>query len=318
MTALLAAADLQKTFRSRGRVVHAVAGVSLAVCAGEAVGIVGESGCGKTTTARMLLRLEEPSAGRITFDGTDITALRGRALRPFRAGAQLVFQNPFEALNPRFSIRRSLAEPLRNFGVPAREHDARIHDALQRVRLTPPSAWLDRRPHELSGGQLQRVVLARALICAPRLIVADEPVSMLDVSVRAGILNLLREARDSLGLAAIYISHDLALIRYVCERTVVMYLGRVVEEGPTHALIAQPAHPYTRALVAAVPVAQPDQDRAALPIRGSLSDAPPAEPGCLFRDRCPHAFARCAADTPALLDVAPGRRAACHLQGALP
>ncbi len=318
MTALLEAVGLQKTFRSRGRAVHAVAGVSLAVRSGEAVGIVGESGCGKTTTARMLLRLEEPSSGQILFDGADITALRGRALRPFRSRAQLVFQNPFEALNPRFSIRRSLAEPLGNFDVPAREHEGRIHDALAHVRLTPPAAWLDRRPHELSGGQLQRVVLARALICRPRLIVADEPVSMLDVSVRAGILNLLREARDSLGLAAIYISHDLALIRYVCERTVVMYLGRVVEEGPTAALIASPAHPYTRALVAAVPVAHVDQDRAALPIRGSPSDAPPAEPGCPFRDRCPHAFARCATDTPLLQDVGPGRRAACHLQGALP
>ena len=318
MTALLEAAGLQKTFRSRGREVHAVADVSLAVRAGEALGIVGESGCGKTTTARMLLRLEEPSGGRILFDGADITALHGRALRPFRARAQLVFQNPFEALNPRFSIRRSLMEPLRNFAVPAREHRDRIGAVLARVRLTPPEAWLDRRPHELSGGQLQRVVLARALICEPRLIVADEPVSMLDVSVRAGILNLLREARDSLGLAAIYISHDLALIRYVCERTIVMYRGRVVEEGPTAALIAKPAHPYTRALVAAVPVAHVDQDRGLLPIRGSLSDAPPAEPGCSFRDRCPCAFGRCAAETPLLSDVAPGRKAACHLEGALP
>jgi oligopeptide/dipeptide ABC transporter ATP-binding protein len=317
MSALLQANGLEKTFRSRGRMVHAVAGVDLQVAAGAALGIVGESGCGKTTTARMLLRLEEPSAGQIRFDGADITALHGSALLPYRARAQLVFQNPFDALNPRFSIRRSLTEPLRNFGVPASEHRDRIEAVLRRVRLTPPEAWLDRRPHELSGGQLQRVVLARALIPGPKLIVADEPVSMLDVSVRAGILNVLREARDSLGLAALYISHDLALIRYVCERTIVMYLGRIVEEGPTAELIAAPAHPYTRALVAAVPVARVDQDRGQLPIRGSLADAPPAEGGCPFRDRCPNAMPRCASETPALRAIAPGRVVACHLEGAM-
>ena len=313
MSALIEAQGLQKTFRARGRLVHAVNDVSLAVAPGEALGIVGESGCGKTTTARMLLRLEDPSAGRILFDGADITSLRGAALRPFRARAQLVFQNPFDALNPRFTIRRSLAEPLRNFGIPEAEHAARIDAVLNRVRLTPPEAWLDRRPHELSGGQLQRVVLARALIPGPSLIVADEPVSMLDVSVRAGILNLLREARDAQGLAAIYISHDLALIRYVCERTLVMYLGRVVEEGPTTELIANPAHPYTRALVAAVPVPRVEQDRAALPIRGALSDAPPTGIGCAFRDRCPHAFARCADETPVARSLGGGRAVACHL-----
>ena len=314
MTALISAQGLQKTFRSHGREVHAVRDVDFAVAAGEALGIVGESGCGKTTTARMLLRLEDPSAGRVIFDGADITELRGRALLPFRARAQLVFQNPFDALNPRFTIRRTLAEPLRNFGVPAHEHADRIAAVLQRVRLTPIEAWLDRHPHELSGGQLQRVVLARALIPGPALIVADEPVSMLDVSVRAGILNLLREARDALGLAAIYISHDLALIRYVCERTVVMYLGRIVEEGPTTALIATPAHPYTRALVAAVPVPRVVQDRASLPIRGSLSDAPPTGVGCAFRDRCLQAFSRCESETPALRGIAPGRTVACHLE----
>ncbi len=317
MSALLEAVGLRKTFRARGRLVHAVEGVSLAVAAGEALGIVGESGCGKTTTARMLLRLEEPTEGGIRFDGADITKLHGNALRPFRARAQLVFQNPFDALNPRFTIRRSLTEPLRNFGVAASEHRERIDAVLRRVRLTPPESWLDRRPHELSGGQLQRVVLARALVPEPRLIVADEPVSMLDVSVRAGILNLLREARDALGLAAIYISHDLALIRYVCERTLVMYLGQVVEEGPTAALIAEPAHPYTAVLVAAVPVARVDQNRAALPVRGSLSDAPPTAPGCTFRDRCPHAMPRCTADTPALRSISGDRRVACHL-GDLP
>jgi oligopeptide/dipeptide ABC transporter ATP-binding protein len=305
--------NLAKTFQLRGRTVRAVQGVSLAVRAGEPLGIVGESGCGKTTTARLLLRLEAPTAGRISFLGGDITDRHGAALLRFRSQAQLVFQNPFDALNPRFTIRRALGEPLHNFGVPRAEHAARIEAVMQRVRLLPATAWLDRRPHELSGGQLQRVVLARALLPQPRLIVADEPVSMLDVSVRAGILNLLRAARDELGLAAIYISHDLALIRYVCERTIVMYLGRVVEEGPTADLIAAPLHPYTRALVAAVPVPRVNQDRAALPIRGSATEAPDDAEGCPFRARCPDAFARCATDDPALREVAPGRRAACHL-----
>lgn len=313
MTAVIAAEGLTKTFRSRGREVFAVRGVSLSVNAGEALGIVGESGCGKTTTARMLLRLEDPTAGRIIHEGRDITTLRGPALLAFRSRSQLVFQNPFDALNPRFSIRRTLAEPLFNFGIPESEHAARIEAVMARVRLTPASAWLERRPHELSGGQLQRVVLARALIPGPSLIVADEPVSMLDVSVRAGILNLLRAARDDLGLAAIYISHDLALIRYVCERTVVMYLGQVVEEGPTVELIARPRHPYTRALVAAVPVPRVDQDRDALPIRGALSDAPPGGVGCAFRDRCLHAMPRCSAEAPALRPVDSGRAVACHL-----
>ncbi|HLY90171.1 MAG TPA: ABC transporter ATP-binding protein [Acetobacteraceae bacterium] len=304
---------LTKTFRSRGRIVHAVQGVSLGVSAGEALGIVGESGCGKTTTARLLLRLEEPSGGAIRFLGDDITARQGHALLHFRARAQLVFQNPFDALNPRFTIRRALTEPLRNFAIPRSEHAERIAAVMQRVRLVPAEAWLDRRPHELSGGQLQRVVLARALLPQPKLIVADEPVSMLDVSVRAGILNVLRAARDELGLAAIYISHDLALIRYVCERTLVMYLGRMVEEGPTAALIAAPLHPYTQALVAAVPVPRVQQDRDSLPIRGSLSEAPDSSAGCPFRVRCPHAFERCDAEAPALRDVAAGRRVACHL-----
>ena len=292
--------------------VRAMVDVSLAVREGEALGIVGESGCGKTTTARTMLRLEEPSAGTLLFDGADVTHLRGEKLRLFRAKAQLVFQNPFDALNPRFTIRRSLQEPLQNFGVKRAAWGERVEAVMARVLLQPSAQWLDRRPHELSGGQLQRVVLARALIPAPKLLVADEPVSMLDVSVRAGILNLLRRARDELGLAAIYISHDLALIRTVCERTAVMYRGRVVEMGPTAALIGAPHHPYTKALIAAVPVPRVDQDRAALPIRGSLSDAAP-EGGCGFRNRCPAAFARCETDTPQLRPTDPARTVACHL-----
>jgi oligopeptide/dipeptide ABC transporter ATP-binding protein len=299
--------------RGRRPTVKAVDGISFALRPGETAGIVGESGCGKTTTARLVLRLLPPSAGAVRFDQADIATLEGAGLKRFRREAQLVFQNPFDALNPRLSIHDSLAEPLRNQAIPRTEWAPRIALAMQRVRLPDAARYLDRFPHELSGGQLQRVVLARALILDPRLLVADEPVSMLDVSVRAGILNLMREARDALGVAALYISHDLALIRYVCDRTIVMYLGRIVEDGPTEAVVRTPRHPYTRALVAAVPVPRVNQSRAPLPIRGNVPDAREPPSGCRFRDRCPQAVASCAEEDPPLRSTGDGVLVACHL-----
>ncbi len=324
MAALVELRDVVKHFpvgRSLGEIVRgkhpavrALDGVSFDVGSGDAVAVVGESGCGKTTLGRLMLKLVEPTAGSITFDGSALASLAGESLRGFRRQAQLVFQNPFDALNPRFTIYRAVAEPLLNAGIDKAEHMDRVAAAFRRVHLPDLDRYLDKYPHQLSGGQLQRVVLARALVLTPRFLVADEPVSMLDVSVRAGILALLREVRDAMGLSAIYISHDLALVRYLCERTLVMYLGRVVEDGPTNEIVRRPRHPYTRALVAAVPVPDADQSRQPLPIKGNVPDAREPPSGCSFRDRCPYAMARCAAETPQLRPAAGGHHVACHLE----
>ena len=304
---------LPQMFAGERPVVRAVDGVSFDIAAGESLGIVGESGCGKTTLGRMLLRLMNPSAGDIRFDGKPLSTMGGDDLKAFRRRAQLVFQNPFDALNPRFTIARAVAEPLFNMGVPSAEHDGRMRQAMRRVRLEDVEAYYEKFPHQLSGGQLQRVVLARALVLEPDFIVADEPVSMLDVSVRAGILNVMRDIGEQMQLAAAYISHDLALIRYVCTRTVTMYLGVVVEDGPTEEVVRNPLHPYTRALVQAVPVPHVDQSRDPLPILGGMPDARNPPSGCRFRDRCPIAIPRCAEEVPPLREVAPRHRVACHL-----
>ncbi|MEX4006736.1 ABC transporter ATP-binding protein [Neoaquamicrobium sediminum] len=298
--------------RGNPPVVKAVDGVTFTIRRGESVGLLGESGCGKTSMGRLLLKLEEATGGAIRFDGEKIADLRGQALKRYRSRAQFIFQNPFDAINPRFTIRQTLSEPLENAGVPSAEREARIVSVLELVRLPEPRQYLDRYPHQLSGGQLQRVVMARALILEPDFVVADEPVSMLDVSVRAGVLNVFRDVRDRLGLTAIYISHDLALVRYVCERTIVMYLGKVMEDGPTEDIVHEPLHPYTKALVAAVPVPDPNQSHDALPIGRGAPDPRNPPSGCVFRDRCPHAFDRCGREVPELRQTGT-RQVACHL-----
>jgi oligopeptide/dipeptide ABC transporter ATP-binding protein len=323
MGRLIAVHDLKKHYpvsRSLGEIargehpaVRALDGVSFEVGERESLGLLGESGCGKTTTGRLILKLEEPTSGHITVEDQPISGLKGAALKEFRRHAQLVFQNPFDALNPRLTMEQSLSEPLINFGVPKAEFADRIAAVLRQVRLPNIRETLPKYPHQLSGGQLQRIVLARALIMGPRFIVADEPVSMLDVSVRAGILNLMRDVQEAASLSAIYISHDLALVRYVAKRTLVMYLGRIVEDGPTEEIVLRPQHPYTRALIAAVPVPRVDQDRGPLPIKGNVPDARKPPSGCRFHNRCPIAIARCAVDDPALLPAASAHRVACHL-----
>jgi oligopeptide/dipeptide ABC transporter ATP-binding protein len=303
---------LAQVLRGERPVVHAVRSVDFEIAPGETVGLLGESGCGKTTTGRLLLKLLEPTSGSIAVGGRELAGLAGTELMAYRRDAQFVFQNPFDALNPRLTIANSLAEPLVNAGIPKSEHLDRMKVVLERVRIRGTDL-LERYPHEMSGGQLQRIVLARALVLEPRFVVADEPVSMLDVSVRAGILNLMRDLQDTLGLTAIYISHDLALVRYVARRTMVMYLGSLVEDGPTEEVIREPLHPYTRALIAAVPQPRVDQSRAPLPLRPGTADARKVGAGCAFVNRCPVAIAACTAERPPLIGLPGGRRVACHL-----
>ncbi|MCX6995711.1 MAG: ABC transporter ATP-binding protein [Kiritimatiellaeota bacterium] len=290
--------------------------MSFALEAGETLGLVGESGCGKSTLGRALLRLEPIHGGRVVFAGMDLAALRGRALKTFRGQAQMIFQDPQGALNPRLAVGGMLGEA---HAVHRRcrraEQAGRVAELLRAVGLDP--AYARRYPHEFSGGQRQRLGLARALAVQPRLIIADEPVSALDVSVQVQILNLLQDLQRDLNLALLFIAHDLAAVRYLCHRVLVMYLGRIVESGPAVAIYAQPRHPYTAALLAAVPDVEKGLQarRAGTPrqlLRGDVPSPADVIPGCPFHPRCPRAEARCRVEIPALREIETGRYTACH------
>ncbi|WP_461209715.1 ABC transporter ATP-binding protein [Desulfocurvus sp. DL9XJH121] len=294
-----------------GGVVHALDGVSLDVARGETVGLVGESGCGKSTLARLALRLERPTSGTISVRGTDIWDAPADFLKNFPSTMQMVFQDPFSSLNPRRTIGATITEPLAIHGVGKAQREQKLHELLDWVGLRPEQAA--RYPHEFSGGQRQRVAIARALALAPDCVICDEPVSALDVSIQAQVLNLLRELQERLGLTYLFISHDLAVVSHVSDRVAVMYLGRLVELAKAGELYASPLHPYTQALLKAVPVPDPDGGRIQLHVQG---DPPsPLDPprGCAFHPRCPRALDICARERPAWREHAPGHFAACHL-----
>jgi len=320
--ALLEVSDLVKHFSVGGGLfggaaglVRAIEGVSFSIWRGETLGLVGESGCGKTTTGRCILQLERPTSGRIVFEGVDLATLPADQLRAVRPRMQVIFQDPYSSLNPRMSIGDILAEPLKVHRIipDAAKRSERVRELLTQVGLSPRHA--ERFPHQLSGGQRQRVGIARALAMNPSLIICDEPVSALDVSIQAQIINLLEDLQARLGLTYLFIAHDLSVVRHISDRIAVMYLGRIVELADRKALYEEPLHPYTRALLSAVPIPDPELEskRERMVLRGEVPSALNPPSGCVFHPRCPIAVDRCSAEIPPLREIKPGHWAACHL-----
>ncbi|NLY93710.1 MAG: dipeptide ABC transporter ATP-binding protein [Myxococcales bacterium] len=296
------------------RHVHAVEDVSLYVKEGETLSLVGESGCGKSTLGRCILRLHEPTSGSVKFRGIEITKLPPRELRTLRREMQIIFQDPHGSLNPRMTVRQTLAEPLRVHGIVTSkgEEEDRVAELMRRVGLRPE--LMNRYPHEFSGGQKQRIGIARALTVSPKFIVADEPISALDVSIQAQIVNLMRDLQEELGLSYLFIAHDLAIVEYLSHRVAVMYLGRIVEEAAARDLYREPKHPYTQALLSAAPVPDPKREKKRLVLAGDVPSPLAPPPGCAFHPRCPIAQrGLCDVERPELRPIGEGRRVACHL-----
>lgn len=303
---------ISSLFGQETEFVKAVDGISLKLKNQEILGVVGESGSGKSTLGELIVHLQTPTEGRISLDGADISSLRGPDLKQFRKRVQVIFQDPYATLNQRFTIYRTVVEPLLIHGVrDEKERTRRVKQALERSGLSPDDRLLNAYPHNLSGGQRQRVSIARAIVLEPDLIIADEPVSMLDVSIRSGVLNLLADLRERLGLSIVFISHDLSTVRYLCDRIAVMYLGRIVETGPAKQVIMRGYHPYTRALLNAVPLADTDIRRERTEIDGEPPSSINLPPGCRFAPRCPFATHECSVAEPDLTEIMPGHFVRC-------
>lgn len=312
MSEMLIVEDLCKEFAVPGskKTVKAVDHVSFTLERGQTLGVVGESGCGKTTLGRLIMQLIAPTSGSVSINGITYTGMREREIRPHRGDFQMVFQDSYAALDPRMNIRRVLEEPLRAHGIARSEWQTRMEQILNDVGL--PVSALDRYPHEFSGGQRQRICIARALLLTPKLLVADEPVAALDVSVQAQILNLLRDLQEKYELSVIFISHNLSTVQYVSDRIAVMYLGHLVELAPADAVYKAPAHPYTQSLISAIPLPDPTRKRSRIHLEGEIPNPIDCPPGCPFAPRCPQACEACSAQMPVLRETEPGHLVACH------
>ena len=317
--------DLEKHFPIRSGLLYsrqvgavkAVDGLSFDIYQGETLGLVGESGCGKSTAGRAILRLLEPTNGRVFFEGTDVTALEPEALRQLRPAMQMIFQDSGASLNPRHSAGKIVGEPLRIQGsANPQQIRSRVAELMDLVGLNP--SWARRFPHEFSGGQRQRINIARALALNPRFVVCDEPISALDVSIQAQVVNLLKELQQRLGLTYLFIAHDLSMVKHISDRVAVMYLGKIMELADRKTLFAEPLHPYTQSLISAVPVPLPalERKRKRIILSGEVPNPADAPPGCVFNTRCPLAYDRCSAEVPEFREIMPGRFVACHLADA--